>query len=88
MAKYIELLNEGKEEKEKKANSLAAANAKSSVEQYVSQKNAKATTLDAARASALASTAFSVDKIVALDKEIADNNTELETGKKLLTELF
>lgn len=88
MAKYIELLNEGKEAKEQKQNTLSAASAKAQVEQYISKKNERATTLDAARVAALAAVPFSVDRIVGLDVEIADNNKELETAKTLLTELF
>lgn len=88
MGKYVDILNEGKEAKEQKQNTLAAAGAKANVEKYISDRNAQATTLTAAREAALGSIPFSVDKVVGLDREIAKNAEELSTAKSLLTELF
>lgn len=88
MAKYLDLLNEGKEEKAKKGNTTAAAGAKSNLEQFISKKKAQAVTLSSAREAAISSPSFDVTKIIALDAEIVANNSELSTAESLLTELF
>ena len=88
MSKFLERLNEGKDEKAAKANVLTEANAKAQVEQKVSALTAQATTLQAAYEQAFGGSNFSIDRVFALTKEIAQNSADLALAKKILTEEF
>ncbi len=87
MSKFLDRLNEGKEETQKKANNLVVANAKAQVETKVAKLTAHAATLDAAYEKAFGSN-FSIDNVFALTKEIAENKADLELAKSILSTEF
>lgn len=87
MSKFLNRLNEGKEETQKKANNLVVANAKAQVETKVASLTAKAATLDAAYEAAFSSN-FSIEKVFTLTREIADNKADLELAKSILSSEF
>lgn len=88
MSKFLDRLNQGKEETAKKANGLIAVNAKAQVETKIATLTAKAATLDAAYDAAFASSSFSIDKVFSLTKEISDNKADLELAKQILSTEF
>jgi hypothetical protein len=88
MSKFLERLNEGKDEKAAKANNLVEANAKAQVEQKISSLKAQAATLSAAYEQALGSSSFSIDRIFQLTKEVAQNQADLVLAEKILKEEF
>lgn len=88
MSKFLERLNEGKDEKAAKANNLVEANAKAQVEQKISALKAQGATLAAAYEQALGSASFSIDRIFQLTKEVEQNKTDLALAEKILKEEF
>ncbi len=88
MSKFLERLNEGKDEKAAKANQLVEADAKAQVEQKISALTSQSKKLEAAYEQAFGSSSFSIDRVFALTKEQAENAENLALAKKILTSEF
>lgn len=88
MSKYLNRLNENKDEAAKKANTLAEANAKAQVEQKISGLKAQAATLTAAYDQALGANPFNVDKVFSLTAEIEQNKKNVSIAEAVLSTEF
>lgn len=88
MSKYLKRLGEAADDKKAKANSIAEAHAKASIEQNISGFKAKAATLEGAYESALGENPFNFHKVFGLTKEKAENDAALELAESLLETEF
>lgn len=88
MSKFLDRLNEGKDEKAAKQNALVEADAKAQVEQKISGLVSQGKKLEAAYEQAFGSANFSIDRVIALTKEIADNTSNLALAKSILEKEF
>jgi len=88
MSKFLDRLNQGKDEKNAASNKLVASNAKAQTEQEVSRLTAKAATLEAAYEAAFSDGNFQINRVFGLVKEIEENKNNLALAKKILSEEF
>lgn len=88
MSRYLDRLKQDKDAKAAAAAVVSEAQAKASVEQKIAGLKAQAATLTAAYEAALGAVPFSVEKVVSLTKEQADNTAELGVVQGILDSEF